>query len=406
MRHSSRIRAAARAIAPVAFAALLLVIRSEARASDKAALDRYKEAVRLLEKDNFDAAIRELNAALRERAQSGIIRTGMFSDPYYPHFYLGRAYCEKEDWEAAVRELRAEVAQGAIQARKDLHERLQFYLKKAEKGLAASQGAPAPSGGATVADGAGAGKGGGPAPAGGAASPPPTQGTPSSGPANPPPSSTAPVPSAGSVGSAAPSPPPRSSPERAIVDPSASSGKASVDAGAGAVDGLDAVTRQGLRVSEALLQRRKSILRAGDERTLADLSEKLRGARRRNDAAEIKRIGADLAARGNKAAGDADKAVTALRSALDEAAAGRYQPAIDRLETTLREQPDNVLLHVVTASLYFSLAQQARPADPRKMEKAREHVAEAKRYKRDLRLLDRYFPPRFLELAAGVRPSA
>lgn len=121
----------------------------------------YKEALEAYEEESPRKAAKLLRAALArkdEEKASAIKASGMFFDPYLPHFYLGLVLFQLEDYEGAVRELKISDSMGVIKKKKfeSLYAQLRQTRRLAEKAAAtkkeqeatrvASKSEPAPAG--------------------------------------------------------------------------------------------------------------------------------------------------------------------------------------------------------------------------------------------------------------------
>jgi hypothetical protein len=101
----------------------------------------YKEALEAYEEEAPREAARLLRAALakkNEEKASAIKASGMFFDPYLPHFYLGLVLFQLENYEGAVRELEISDSMGVIKKKKfeSLYAQLRQTLRLAEKAAA------------------------------------------------------------------------------------------------------------------------------------------------------------------------------------------------------------------------------------------------------------------------------
>jgi tetratricopeptide (TPR) repeat protein len=107
--------------------------------------DDYKAGIAALDRSDYDRAIQLLSQAIgdkpRERA-SAIKATGMFYEPYLPHYYLGLAYYGKKDYEKASAELQISAGQGVIGKYAEQKSRMESHLKLCEQQMAAGSGGP------------------------------------------------------------------------------------------------------------------------------------------------------------------------------------------------------------------------------------------------------------------------
>ncbi|HEY3176652.1 MAG TPA: hypothetical protein VGK94_12935 [Candidatus Polarisedimenticolia bacterium] len=124
-------------------AALCLILASGGALADW--IDDYKSGVAALDRSDYDRAIQFLSKAVsdkpRERA-SAIKTTGMFFEPYLPHYYLGLAFYGRKEYEKALQELRLSAAQGVITKYAEQNSRLGSHLKLCEQQIAAAPAKP------------------------------------------------------------------------------------------------------------------------------------------------------------------------------------------------------------------------------------------------------------------------
>lgn len=86
----------------------------------------YEAAIDFIRKGRYGEAIPRLQAAIAQKNQEGlnIKFYGMKFDDYVPHYYLGRAYFQQQNYQAALRELDTSASQGAIQRNAGLFQNL------------------------------------------------------------------------------------------------------------------------------------------------------------------------------------------------------------------------------------------------------------------------------------------
>ncbi len=102
----------------------------------------YKEAVEAYEQESPRKAEKLLRAALakKDKEKASAIKTsGMFFEPYLPHFYLGLVLFQLEDYEGAVRELETSESMGVIQKSDSLFAQLRQTRRLAEAAAAAEK---------------------------------------------------------------------------------------------------------------------------------------------------------------------------------------------------------------------------------------------------------------------------
>lgn len=77
----------------------------------------YKEGLQAVEDEKYNKAENLLRAALEKKSEekaNAIKASGMFFEPYLPHFYLGLALFHKKEYEEAVRELEISESMGVV----------------------------------------------------------------------------------------------------------------------------------------------------------------------------------------------------------------------------------------------------------------------------------------------------
>jgi hypothetical protein len=121
----------------------------------------YNKALEAYEEDSPRQAAKLLRAAIAKKDKekaNAIKASGMFFEPYLPHYYLGLVLFQLEDYEGAVRELKTSESMGVIKAKKfeSLYAQLRQTRRLAEAAAAAkkqqeaaqvaSRSEPAPAG--------------------------------------------------------------------------------------------------------------------------------------------------------------------------------------------------------------------------------------------------------------------
>ena len=111
-------------------------------------VEDYQAGVAALKQNDYDRAIAGLSLAAQEKPKekaSAIKSTGMFFDPYLPHYNLGLAYYGKKQYDKALAEFRLSAGQGVIAKYPDFNGRLESHLKLCEERLASGPSAPVPA---------------------------------------------------------------------------------------------------------------------------------------------------------------------------------------------------------------------------------------------------------------------
>ncbi len=95
--------------------------------------EHYEKAEQALVDEDWPGAVREINAALEKKGDSGArVRSyGMNVTSYFPYFKLGIAYYELRQYEAAIQAFETELRLGAIAADEDQSKRLAHYQEMA-----------------------------------------------------------------------------------------------------------------------------------------------------------------------------------------------------------------------------------------------------------------------------------
>jgi tetratricopeptide (TPR) repeat protein len=109
----------------------------------------YTTGKEAYEEGKLDRADRYLRAALAKKDKekaNAIKKSGMFFEPYLPHFYLGMTLFQKKDYPGALEEFSTSRSMGVIEKHDDLYDRLKETRKiaKAAAEAAASQKTPEP----------------------------------------------------------------------------------------------------------------------------------------------------------------------------------------------------------------------------------------------------------------------
>ena len=133
-------------VAPVpALAALLAAVLGLAVASGATAdvEDEYKQGLAAVEKGDWAAAVRHLEAAIAERPkESSKLLRYLYFHPYLPHYYLGIARAELGDCRAALAEWAESEGQGVITGR-DEYADLKTRRGRCEEAVGAAEAAAA-----------------------------------------------------------------------------------------------------------------------------------------------------------------------------------------------------------------------------------------------------------------------
>jgi tetratricopeptide (TPR) repeat protein len=87
----------------------------------------YEAAMDLIKKNQWQAAIPKLQAAINDKPDEGsnIKFYGMKFSDYFPHYYLGWAYFNMKNYQAALTEFQQSEKYGAIQRKADLAEKME-----------------------------------------------------------------------------------------------------------------------------------------------------------------------------------------------------------------------------------------------------------------------------------------
>jgi tetratricopeptide (TPR) repeat protein len=146
---------ARRSVALPAFAALLL-LAAAAQPAWAGWQEDYKEGVAMLQEKKFKKAENLLRAAIDSKFQekaNAIKASGMFFEPYLPHFYLGLTLFQQQSYEEAIQELERSESMGVVTKDATLSAQLtqtkQIARQLAESGAAQSP-QPPPSAPASV----------------------------------------------------------------------------------------------------------------------------------------------------------------------------------------------------------------------------------------------------------------
>jgi tetratricopeptide (TPR) repeat protein len=103
----------------------------------------YENAMDLIKKNQWDAAIPKLQAAIRDKNDEGsnIKFYGMKFGDYFPHFYLGWAYFNQKNYAQAMNEFQQSEKFGAIQRKGDLAQKMED-MKSLSRAQIASLNSP------------------------------------------------------------------------------------------------------------------------------------------------------------------------------------------------------------------------------------------------------------------------
>lgn len=107
----------------------------------------YESAMDLIKKNQWQAAIPKLQAAISDKPDEGsnIKFYGMKFGDYFPHYYLGWAYFNLKNYSAALNEFQQSEKYGSIQRKRDLAEKMSgmMSLSRAQMSATAPTTTPA-----------------------------------------------------------------------------------------------------------------------------------------------------------------------------------------------------------------------------------------------------------------------
>jgi tetratricopeptide (TPR) repeat protein len=132
-------RPAARLLAAAFLAAILCSTAVSAAGWE----DSYKKGKAACENGDFNQAVKNLRAAIAEKPDekpNAIKASGMFFEPYLPHFYLGLALAGRKEYTEAVDELNKSESMKVIQKFKDLHAQLRQTRSTAQASVTTADG--------------------------------------------------------------------------------------------------------------------------------------------------------------------------------------------------------------------------------------------------------------------------
>lgn len=114
----------------------------------------YKDGKTAYEKGDYSEAIKLMRSAIADKPQEkdkAVRISGMFFDPYVPHYYLGMAFYKTEQYGKAIREFETSQSMGVIQKLDLLDRSLRDTKTQAEAELSARKDANTGQGGGETA---------------------------------------------------------------------------------------------------------------------------------------------------------------------------------------------------------------------------------------------------------------